>query len=74
MRNRIQGAALVLCLSMLVACTGPAEQTAPAGTASQEDVPVVQNQINALKKAKDLSRTLQQTEDARQRVIDAETR
>jgi hypothetical protein len=74
MRNKIQGAALVLFLSLLIACTGPAEQTAPAGTTSQEDVPVVQNQIKALKKAKDLSRTLQQTEEARQRSIDAETR
>ena len=74
MRNSIHWAVLGFCLSLIVACTAPEHQSATEHTTGQHDVPVVQEQLKALEKAKDLSRTLQHAEDARQRQIEMETR
>jgi thiamine biosynthesis lipoprotein ApbE len=74
MRNTIPWVVLVMLLSMFVACTAPTEQATAERATERREVPVLQNQVNALNKAKALSKDLQTAENARQRMGEAEIR
>ncbi len=70
MANGIRWALLLLCFSMLCACTTPADRVDTEQTPSQHQTPVLHEQTQALEKAKNLSRTLRKTEDDRQRQFE----
>jgi hypothetical protein len=59
---------------MLVACSAPSEQSTTERTTERHDVPVLQDQVQALDKAKALSKALQAAEQARQRTVESDSR
>lgn len=77
MRIMRYGVTLGLCLILGVACTGPSEpQSKPSAESSSDRkaIPILQEQVNALDKAKALSQSVRQAEHNRQQRVDAETR
>jgi len=73
MQYTIRWAVLVMLLSMLAACTASTEQPAAQQASKKRNVPVLQDQVQALDKAKALSQDLQAAEKARQHIIAGES-
>lgn len=72
MANVIRWATLCLCFSVLCACTTPDDRADSKQAPSQQKAHIFQEQTKTLEKAKNLSRTLQQTENARQQQFEGE--
>ncbi len=74
MANGIRWATLVLCCSILCACTAPEDHTDAAQTPGQRQAPIYRQQTETLDKAKNLARTIKKTEDARQQQFQEESK
>ena len=74
MRHTIRWAVLTMLCSMLVACSAPSEQSTTERATERHDIPVLQDQVKALDKAKALSKDFQATEHARQRTVESDSR
>jgi hypothetical protein len=73
MQHTIRWAVLAMLLSMLAACTTPTEQPAAQRATKKRNGPVLQDQVQALDKAKALSQEIQAAEKARQHIIAGES-
>jgi hypothetical protein len=73
MVKSIRWAILILCCSVLCACATPEDQTDTPQTPRQKQTHIFNDQTQALDKAKNLSRTLHQGENARQRQFQEES-
>jgi hypothetical protein len=74
MANGIRWATLILCCSVLCACTASEDRTDTAQTPDQRKAPIYRQQTETLDKAKNLARTIKKTEDARQQKEQEESK
>ncbi len=77
MQKQLQWAILVLCLSILFACSAPSEVSNSAqkqNKANQQRTHVYTEQFKALEKSKNLARNLNQAELARQLQMEEVTK